>query len=67
MPKIQDTYCRFQDLVAGLEVTYCTRIQVDSSYTYGVMVPEVIFDLSAPSDPIICDDHPEMNRHLTIC
>ena len=43
MLKIWDAYCRFQNLIAGFEVSVCTKFQLDSSYSHKVMVPHVIF------------------------
>ena len=45
------------------EVSLCTKFQPDSSYSYEVMVPNVIFDIFALSDPNIQDVCPHMNRH----
>ena len=62
--KIPDVHCKFQNDLAGLEVSLCTKFQLDSSYSYGVMSPKVILDLFALSDTKIQDDHPKMNSHL---
>ena len=64
MRKIPDAHCRFQHLVAELEMSLCTKFQLDSSYSYDVTVPKVVFYLFALSNPklttpkligILCD------------
>ena len=43
--------------LAGLKVSVCTKFQIDSFDSHGVMVPKVIFfELS---------DHPNITGHLT--
>ena len=53
LSKFPNAHCKFQVHLAGLEVcvTVCTNFQAYSSYSLAVMVPKVIFDVLAPSDP----------------
>ncbi len=64
MRKIPGAYCRFQNLIVGLEVGLCTKFSLDSSHSYGVIVPNVVLDLFALSDPKGHDGCPKMDRLL---
>ena len=64
MQEILDAHCKLQNHLTACEVSLSTTFQHDSFYSYGVMLPNVIFDLFALSDPKIQDGHFNMNRHL---
>ena len=54
---------QFPKFIAGLEMSLCTKFQLDSAYSHKVLASHVIFDLCGLSDPRIQDGHAKMNRH----
>ena len=61
--KIIDAHCIFQNHLSGLDVSLCTKFQLDCSYSYGVFSPKVS-DLFALSDSKDQGGHPNIDRHL---
>ncbi len=65
MQKIWDAHRKFQNHHAGLEVSLCTKFQVDSSCKLWNCGAESDFWLFG-SDPRILDGCPKMNSHLAL-
>ena len=62
--KILDAHCKYQDHLSELEVSLCTRFQLDCFYSFMDLCSQKWFLTFLHCDPKIQDDHPKIDTHI---
>ena len=63
MWEIPDAHGKF--ILLGLELSVCTKVQVDNCNSHEFMVPKIIVDLFTPNDLKLQGSYSIVNRPLT--